>query len=457
MKGLRKSLKLWVSLLAIFLLLIPCLTIVQAAEQQKKVAASSDEWYREWEKQKETDPLLKEWYDLIGFKPKPDIEWEKKWVGKKIDASNVDEVKDMLPEIAYLAFKNWKNVFAYVEPATYNWRPCEGFIKVTKENMNAATCDEKYPYEMRNFIGGTPFPQPGNDPIKIAWNRDRGTYEGDDMNLRGIRFEVVDPKGRGRSVDVDYNRLRWAYRSYRDPRPELPGNTAGIYRTTALRVFAPFDLAGLNMLVVKYKDTSKEEDLYLYVPTMRRVRRMSAGQRCDSLAGTDAAWDDSDNYDGEVRQNDYKYLGIQDKLVWYDISYPYPETADWAGPYLSGLPFQRRPMIIIEATSNIPNFCYKKRIWWIDPISFKLYNSTMYDQKGRLWKEQYIAVTKSMKDPKNPLNIPAAMTQFIDWIAQHASPWHYLPPEKGQKNGPNQNVGWDPGIFTPEGLKKMGH
>jgi hypothetical protein len=446
-----------VSLLAIFLLLIPCLTIVQAAEQQKKVAASSDEWFREWEKQKEKDPLLKEWYDILGFKPKPDIEWEKKWVGKKIDASNVDEVKDLLPEIAYLVFKNWKNVFAYVEPATYNWHPSPGFIKATKENMGKATCEEKWPYNMDNFVAGLPFPIPGNDSIKIAWNRDRGVYEGDDFAYRGIRFEVVDPKGRGRSVDADYHRLRWAYRTTLAPTPELPGNTAGIYMTSVNRVYAPFDLNGLSVLTVKYKDTHKEEDLYMYIPTMRRVRRMSAGQRCDSLAGTDLAWDDSDVYSGEVRQNDYKFIGIEDKLVWYDVPYPYPETADWAGPYVSGLPFQKRPMIIMEANSNIPNFCYKKRTWWIDPVSFRHYNSTMYDQKGRLWKEQFIACTKSMKNPNNPMNNPSAMTSAVDWIAQHASPWHFMPPEKGEKNGPYLNIGWDPGVFTPEGLKKMGH
>jgi hypothetical protein len=113
-------------------------------------------------------------------------------------------------------------------------------------------------------------------------------------------------------------------------------------------------------------------------------------------------------------------------------------------------------MIIMEANSNIPNFCYKKRIWWIDPTCFRHYNSTMYDQKDRLWKEQYIACSKSMKDPNNPVNNPSCMTQAIDWIAQHASPWHFMPPSAGQKSGIFLNIGWDPVIFTPEGIKKMG-
>jgi len=210
------------------------------------------------------------------------------------------------------------------------------------------------------------------------------------------------------------------------------------------------------MLVIKYKSSYKEEDLYLYVPTMRRVRRMSMGQRCDSIAGTDVAYDDSDLYDGEVRQNDYKYIGIEDKLVWYDVDYPYPETADWSGAYFCGLPFQKVPMIIMEANSNIPNFCYTKRIWWIDPFSFRHYNATLYDRKGRLWKEQYVSCSKDMSNPDNPQNNPSSMTQYIDWQSQHASPWHYEPPKPGKKHGINLNVGLDPLLYTPEGIRRMG-
>jgi hypothetical protein len=211
------------------------------------------------------------------------------------------------------------------------------------------------------------------------------------------------------------------------------------------------------MLVTKYKDTFKEEDLHLYVPTMRRVRRLSSGQRCDSLAGTDAAWDDCDVYDGEVRQNTYKFIGIQDKLTWYDVHYPYPETADWKTGYFSGLPLQKHPMYIMEATSNIPNFCYTKRIWWIDPVSNRIYNSTIYDQKGKLWKEQFAAMSKSMKNPDVPDNLPAAATQILDWQAQHNSPWHYEEPQEGKKTGPFMQFPFDPIEFTPEGIKRMGH
>jgi hypothetical protein len=430
------KLKIYLALITITLLVLP----LSSAKAEEKT----------------TDPLLEEWYDIIGFRFTPDLEWEKQWVGKKIDKTNVDQVKDLLPQIAYLAFKNWDNVYAYVEPATTNWRPSPGFIQATKENLGKVTVDAEWPYILHDYVAGCPFPKHDNDPVKIAWNRDRGVYESDDFQYASVVFNVFDHKGRGRTVGADYNRLYWAYRTDLDPKPELPGNRSGIYRTTSLRVYWPFDINGINQLVTKYKDTHKREDVYLYVPTMRRVRRLSAAQRCDSLAGTDAAWDDADLYDGEVSQNDYNFIGIQDKLIWYDVEYPYPDTANWDGAYLSGLPFQKRPMIVMEANSNIPNFCYSKRIWYIDPVSFRHYNSTLFDRKGRLWKEQYIACSKSMKNPDNPENNPTAMTQFIDWQAQHASPWHYEPPEKGKKTGLFVNSGWDPILFTAEGIRRMG-
>jgi len=447
-KKLNMTQKMCIPIIGITLIV---LSFVNIKAEEKKIDPLLQEYM-------EKDPLLKEWLEIIDFYPKRDQEWEKKWVGKTIDASNVDEVKDLLPQIAYLAIKskNW-NAYAPVEPATINWRPSKGFIEATKRYMEKVTCDSEWPYILHNYVAGCPFPRPGNDPVKIAWNRDRGCYEGDSWSCHTIVFEVYDHKGRGRTVGCDYNRLYWAYRTDIDPKPELPGNKAGIYRTTGLRVYSPFDLAGLSMLVIKYKDTTKEEDLYLYVPTMRRVRRLSAGQRCDSLAGTDAAWDDCDVYDGEVRQNDYKFIGIQDKLTWYDVHYPYPETADWKGGYFSGLPLQKHPMYVMEANSNIPNFCYSKRIWYIDPISFRIYNSTLYDRKGRLWKEQFSAMSKNMKNPDVPKNIPAAATQVLDWQAQHNSPWHFEPPEKGKVIGPIMHYPWDPIVFTPEGIKRMGH
>ena len=54
----------------------------------------------------ELDPLTKEWLDIVNEHPEADLEWEKKWVGKRIDANNVDQIKDLIPPITYQVIKD---------------------------------------------------------------------------------------------------------------------------------------------------------------------------------------------------------------------------------------------------------------------------------------------------------------------------------------------------------------
>jgi hypothetical protein len=403
-----------------------------------------------------TDPLIKEWLEIVGEDPQPDLEWEKKWVGKTIDASNVDEVKDLIPQITYNVVKEMGGTFK-IEAAKIDYRPSKGWIEATKANM------ENKPYlnddmVLHNFVGGCPFPRPEMDPVKIAWNRDRGTQEGDDFIYRKVRFYVVNPKGKGRTVQVDYSRMRFAYRTDLEPIPEIPNNTSGVYRSTQFFVMEPFDLRGLNLMVIKYKDSSKQDDVSIYVPTMRRVRRMSAGQRCDSMAGTDVAWEDADIYDGEVRVNEYKMIGKKDQLLAH-LDYPYPEDVKLEGLWVHGIPYSKRPCYVMEANSKIPNFCYSKRIWYIDPISSRIYSATLYDRKGRLWKEHITAINRYKKDPNKPegaINNPNFIN-YVDWQARHGSPWLFDSPKSGEKSGPYTNSDFAVGLFTVEGIKKGVH
>lgn len=403
----------------------------------------------------ELDPLTKEWLDIVNEYPKADLEWEKKWVGETIDANNVDQVKDMLPPITYQVIKDMGGTID-IEPAKIDFRPSPGWIKATKANMeNKPTIDDQM--ALHNFTGGCPFPRPEGDPVKIAWNRDRGTYEGDDFLYGKIRFYVVDHKGKGRTTGVDYARLRYAYRTDIEPIPEVEGNP-GVYRSTKFTVLSPFDLKGLTLMVVKYKDSTKQDDVHIYVPTMRRVRRMSAGQRCDSMAGTDVAWEDADIYDGEVRVNEYKLIAKRDFLLSH-CSYPYPEKMKLNGLWVDGVPYSKRPCYLMEANSLIPNFCYTKRIWYIDPVSSRIYNATLYDRKGRLWKEHLSATNRYKNDwsqPKGAVNNPNYIN-YVDIIARHGSPWLYDDEEPGELSGPYTNSGFSFDTFTVEGIKKTVH
>ena len=84
-------------------------------------------------------------------------EWEKQWVGKIIDKSNVDQVKDFLPPSQYDFISNpeiWgASSFTVVPYETYPFSP--GKIKFTKEGNASMDKDGV----LTNYVAGVPFPR----------------------------------------------------------------------------------------------------------------------------------------------------------------------------------------------------------------------------------------------------------------------------------------------------------
>ena len=58
-----------------------------------------------------------------------------------------------------------------------------------------------------------------------------------------------------------------------------------------VQVDAPFDARGIMLISYRYKSTdeprdqAKNDDTWVYVPTLRRVRRISTAQRTDAVVG----------------------------------------------------------------------------------------------------------------------------------------------------------------------------
>jgi hypothetical protein len=57
-----------------------------------------------------------------------------------------------------------------------------------------------------------------------------------------------------------------------------------------LRFLEPYDVRGTSMLMIDQDERS--DDVFLYLPALRKVRRISAAQRFDSFFGTDLTYED---------------------------------------------------------------------------------------------------------------------------------------------------------------------
>jgi hypothetical protein len=86
-------------------------------------------------------------------------------------------------------------------------------------------------------------------------------------------------------------------------------------------VLAPFDAKGIALINYRYKSSdgprasARNDDTWVYVPTLRRVRRISTAQRTDAVSGTDFTFDDLSGFFGIPPQYEWNCLGRVDLLA----------------------------------------------------------------------------------------------------------------------------------------------
>ncbi len=75
---------------------------------------------------------------------------------------------------------------------------------------------------------------------------------------------------------------------------------------TVVFYLAPANVRGTAFLIWDYPESEKEDDQWLYLPAMRKVRRISAADRGDYFLGTDFTYDDI-KLDGKLEPQDFDF------------------------------------------------------------------------------------------------------------------------------------------------------
>jgi len=323
-------------------------------------------------------------------------EWEKTWAGKKVTSANVDQVKDLLPEPVYTIMKNpkdfggddiWFEVVPYRE-----YKVSKGLIESTKKYAPQNKLDEAMSLVNYGQVAGIIFPQPDlSDPVvagtQMAWNFDGYTH-GDSSYIINRPANIIDCRtGLERSAGQHRWELYWAGRHDVPPTPELPKNKRGIHRTYFQRHSDPPDFADTGVLEVKYKDTTRDCDLWIYTAMFRRIRRYTTKQRTDMIDGTDLVYDDNHGWYTHITNNNYKFTGQRDLLLWRHQEDPYQKLTRKTGQgFWSGVQRERVKCWVIEAVNKDPKYIYSKRVWYLDPENWQMNAQVIYDRQGKLWK-----------------------------------------------------------------------
>ena len=313
--------------------------------------------------------------------------------GDVVTTANADQVKDLVsPGLDWVIRHGMK--MRIIEPRKIEWP--KAYREATEKFAGQVKLSEDG-FKLQNYVAGLPFPHIDiNDPkaaLKIMWNYDYKFLTTDDVDLREFDADTGPISSENKSMVIErhfildhFRRLFYNGRLYVDPKPERP-NPEGIrYRESLHPILEPFDLKGVGASAIRYIDPAKQDDSWLYLPSLRRVRRLSTAQRSDALFGQDTDVDSYYGYSGHIAWMDWKLLGEKTILACMHAEHYPVKWGDGSADFVIDDVWEKRQVYVIEGTSKLPQYAYSKRIIFIDKEGWVVPYSDIYDRPGQLWK-----------------------------------------------------------------------
>ena len=250
--------------------------------------------------------------------------------------------------------------------------------------------------ELVNYVAGIPFPKLDfNDPqagLKLAWNFAR-RWVGDDFKDGGgtasgkAASYNIEKDGSERRSEVIRHEIRTRGRVTLDPKATIPGYEHIDWMVIRADEY-PRDTSGTTTLETRYVDPHRDDDLYIYVPSIRRVRRAPPIQRCATLAPTEFNFDDINSFNGKITNFNFKLLGNARMLGNFSQrEIPFVRAP---GDYLPiNESWEVVDTFILEITPKDRAYCYPKKTLYIDQQTHNAIWVVVADSQDSLWKEQF--------------------------------------------------------------------
>jgi hypothetical protein len=393
-------------------------------------------------------------------------------VGDRITSENMDKVKDLIsPGMEWCIKHGWPITIGETKriewPQAYKeaTEKYSGQVKISADGIS-----------LQNYVAGAPFPNVDmKDPqvaYKIMWNYNYQFLTTDDVDLRNFDADtgaVADhgPLSVERHFLLDhFRRLFWTGRLYVDPKPEKPNPSGYRAQQGLYPILEPFDLKGVGALGNRYVDSAKQDDSWLYLPSLRRVRRLSTAQRSDALFGQDTDVDSYYGYAGQIAWMDWKFLGEREIIAaFHTKNYPvkWSEKVDWAFDDV----WEKRKVYALEGISKLPQYAYSKRVLFIDKEGWIIPFTDIYDRSGELWKiwinnfsfRKSVPGSNAIEYSDEMGFVPAIV--MVDMQLEHATkaslPSPRFPGEQGWYFNQGEKSGVTDDWFTVAALVNAGH
>jgi hypothetical protein len=294
--------------------------------------------------------------------------------------------------------------------------PADSYKVATEKYKGQATLAADGGIE--NYTAGMPFDpttfQPGSkeDGWKMVWNW-MFRWQNDGLKINEVHWVWVRKGGEHTDHDImsassgkykdyyqgggtfervlagPYQRVMMSHRADLPDTGYKMNNGEGFAKNTNFREYtgftSPFDIAGTAFLILRYDDVRKADDSWAYIPSLRRVRRISVEVKSDSLLGTDHTLEDFYGFNGRPMEHTWEYVGPARILAVarsrnVDTVYYGPNgwapLDDWA----------LRNVDVLRMYPGRANHPYSTKFLYIDRESGEAFYANAFDKAGELWK-----------------------------------------------------------------------
>jgi hypothetical protein len=316
---------------------------------------------------------------------------------------------------------------------------------------------------LSNYQGGIPFPDVAepNRAWKILAN----------LWFRYLPHLTVDMNGVVCTMD-DHNNVsckagmkvyrQLAFNTDRGVSPQVPGSE-GKYFTQYEMVREPEQEKYTTVLTISYADLTRQEDVYVFIPSLRRYLPMSPNARCSADLGTDETPDDRRfGFNTNLTRINADFLGEKKILALVDYTMPpgrfpddYYMPLGW--PMRNWGKWQLRDVYVVNVTkpSTGPAHCLGKKVIYVDKATYAPLWEDLYDESLQPWR--FVGIfPRTLEVPGNGPQLTSNSMVYGFWDVKYSHATVFAEPGDGQPFYVNQQT---PGEFldlvrytTPGGL-----
>lgn len=342
--------------------------------------------------------------------------------GTRITAANIAAYRALLPPpvAARVAAGQYALPLVAIDPARFRANYSDRFWQASQANRGRFGVDPATGGLTDASTGAIPtrffgLPFPDIDPAdpqagaKIVHN-----YRARRMQMDGDfhTFDLSDVLQSGEVLRTVRILLSQAYYvgTTAEPPAALPDNTESRQLAAAL---APRDLEGVGVLTWRINDWTTWDQVWAYLPTIRRVRRVRSSTRGDRIPGFEVQGDDADCYDNKTTYFTWRLVRADEVIgpLGSDTPYARPLTdvppsrremdlpydaavyetpgAKGAGWFPLGNVYARRPVWIVEGVPKDPYYEAARIVLYVDRDLYHGYYKLSYNKAGELYRTNF--------------------------------------------------------------------